>query len=106
MSKFDNRVYMVICEISILSYKKTKFSTYFGYCSNMKICLKNFDMASSQVNDLLNIAYNLEQIFALDPKSITEYINTFFEDEKFRIFERIVLGMQLVTPQVFNLKMK
>jgi len=45
MNKYDNYVFLYICEISLQSFKKSKFNSYLNYCANVAINLDSCDLS-------------------------------------------------------------
>jgi len=91
MTKYENHIYLIICELTLSSYKETNFSTYVNYCLNMNACIKDGNLMGGQIKHICKIADILENVFCLDSKDSGVYISDFFELEKYRIFEKIVL---------------
>lgn len=79
MVKFDNYVYMTICESTIVSFKKSKFSTYINYCNTLNLSLKSGDLDKTEIADIIQISNDLVLIYGFDDKMCGKYIADFFD---------------------------
>ena len=91
MTKFHNHVYMTICEVTLTLYKDTGFSSHFGYCINMYMCMKDGNLSKKQMEHICKIADVLDLVFSMNNKTTGEYISDYFSLEKYKIFQPIVL---------------
>lgn len=90
MQKYQNHIYLIICEVTIDLFKDTNFSTYSSYCSNMSACIKDGVLSVKQTKHICKIADVLEEVFYLDSRKSGVYISDFFCLEKYKIFELVV----------------
>jgi hypothetical protein len=96
MSKYDNHVFLIICEVAMEQYKKSKFLTFINYCRNMASSLKRGDLTKGQTNDFCVIVERLDLIFTMSPDKTGKYISDFFNSERVLEFEKyITLKQQL-----------
>lgn len=98
MSKFDNRVYLTICEVSMDCFKKSKFLNYFNYCSNMGLSLKTNTVGKSQTKDLNEIIDMLDLIYSMDTTTTGKYLFDYFTSNNVREFEKCVILTQTAFP--------
>jgi len=91
MSKFDNRIYLTICEVSMECFKKSKFISYVNYCSNMGLCLKTNTVGRTQTRDLNDIIEMLDKIYSMDAATTGKYILDYFTSDNVREFEKCVI---------------
>lgn len=91
MTKYDNHVYMIICEVTLSLCKETNFSTHSSYCINMCACMKDGNLSKKQMEHICKIADVLDLVFSMDSKATGEYISDYFLLEKFKTFQRVVL---------------
>lgn len=91
MSKFDNRIYLTICEVSMECFKKSKFINYVNYCSNMGLALKTNTVGKSQTRDLNDIIEMLDIIYSMDAETTGKYLFDYFTSEYVREFEKCVI---------------
>lgn len=93
MSKLDNYIYYEICEFSMKIYKKyTYFLSYRGFCEYYKKSLSNGEV-QAHMKVLLNIVIRLNKIYGLNEAQATDYICQFFELEKYKKYERVIILM-------------
>ena len=90
MRKYENHIYLIICEITMDLYKETNFSTHSNYCSNMCACIKDGILSDKQIRHICKIADVLEMVFNIDSRKAGVYMSEFFELKKYIIFETIV----------------
>ena len=100
MSKFDNFVFMTICELTLETYKETQFSTHSNYCRNMALNIKDNTLAGKQINHMSLIYNILFDIFSMDSKEASDYIVRYFYEEKFLQFEMVVRTTNEYFPNV------
>ena len=79
MEKFDNYVFMTICETSIVLFKKSRFSTYGNYCKTLNLSLKSGELDRKETADIIQIGNDLVLIYGFDDKTCGEYIVRYFE---------------------------
>jgi hypothetical protein len=96
MSKkiYDNYVYMTICDVTLSMYKKTGYTTHLNFCKTLKASFMdttNFGVYKYQ-NELINLITSaLERIYCMDDETMGNYIIDYFNEEKYLIFESLVL---------------
>ena len=90
MSKFDNRIYLTICEVSMGCFKKSKYINYVNYCSNMGLALKTNTIGKSQTRDLNEIIEMLDIIYSMDSPTTLKYLFDYFNSDNVREFEKCV----------------
>lgn len=91
MTKFDNYVYLTICEISLDLFQKTKFATYVNYCRNMNSSLKSGYLDTREKTDLKKIIDSLILIYNFDNDTCSKYILEYFDSERYHDFQKCVL---------------
>lgn len=100
MSKFDNRIYLTICEVSMECFKKSKFINYYNYCRLMGMALKSDDVSGKQSSDLIKIIETLDIIYTMDIETTKKYIFDYFNSDKVREFEKCVVLTQEAFPNL------
>ncbi len=91
MTKFDNYVFMSICEISLDLFDKSNFSTYLNYCKTLNLSLKSGILDKKETYDIINISNKLILIYGFDEKTCAEYIAKYFDCDRFLEFQKCVL---------------
>jgi hypothetical protein len=79
MVKFDNYVYMTICESIIVQFKRSHFSTYINYCNTLNLSLKSGILDRKETADIINIGNDLVLIYGFDDETCGKYIVDFFD---------------------------
>ena len=91
MTKFDNHVYMIICDVTLSLHKDTSFSSHIGYCTNMCACMKDGNLSKKQMDHICKIADVLDLVFSMNSQTTGAYISDYFLLDKFKFFQRTVL---------------
>lgn len=96
---------MLICEVTLKSYKKTNFSSYLGYCNNIKAYLSDENTFFTQklfkyinINEISNLT---EKLFSLDSNLVGIYVLNYFLEEHYLVFEKPVLATNHFYPSLF-----
>jgi hypothetical protein len=98
MSKFDNRIYLTICEVSMECFKKSKFINYYNYCNDMGLSLKTNTVNKTQTRNLEEIIEMLDIIYSMDAETTGQYLFDYFTSDKVREFEKCVILNQEAFP--------
>lgn len=102
MSKFDNHVYMTICEITIVLAKNTRYATYSSYCEGMRDSIKDGYLDSREKDHIVNITKALEVVYSFTTDEINNYIIDCFDTNQWLRFERPVKLTKKYFPFVGN----
>jgi hypothetical protein len=104
MEKFDNYVFMTICETTSELFNKSRFSTYSNYCKTLGLSLKSGVLDRKETADIIKISNDLVLIYGFDDTTCGEYIVKFFELDKERLtnFYKVVLIIKKYFPFSFN----
>ena len=100
MSKYENHIFLIICEVSLETFKKSVFLTYVNYCRNMSKSLECELLTTSQNKDLAKIIDMLDIIFTLSSEDTGKYIYEYFNQDLMKIleFEKCVKSTQELFP--------
>ena len=98
MKKFDNHVYMLICEVTLKLYKETNCMTHSSYCRLMSASLKDGVLSKKETKHISIISDVLGNIFSFNNKESGEYISTYFSLGKYEKFEEPVRLVQEFFP--------
>jgi len=96
MSKYDNYIYLTICEVSFESFEKTNFATYTNYCRTFKSSLLDGNLSSYEKKCIIQVSDMLDKIYGMNIDMTSYYINEFFQLEKFIVFEKIVRTFKML----------
>jgi len=90
MKKFDNHVYLLICEVTLKLYKQTNCMTHFSYCRLMAASLNDRVLSKQEISHISIISRMLIDIFSFSNEECGVYILNFFSLRKFEKFEEPV----------------
>ena len=85
--KYDNFVYMTICETSLVLFKKSKCMTYQNYCNLLRLSILDGKLSGSETSDIFEIMETLDKFFSMNHKDAGMYIRNFFVEQKYLKFE-------------------
>ena len=91
MTKFDNYVFMTICETSFDLFKKSQFSTYVNYCKTLNLSLKSGKLDRKETADIIKISNDLVLIYGFDDETCGRYIAEYFDCDRYADFQKIVI---------------
>jgi len=98
MKKFDNHVYMLICEVTLKLYKDTNCMSHSSYCRLMSASLKDGVLSKKEIKHISIISDVLGNVFSFSDKECGEYISAYFFLEKYEKFEEPVRLVQEFFP--------
>ena len=91
MKKYENFIYLSICEITLPMAKLTQYSNYVYYCKGMGNSLRgNGKLSIREQKDFLAIADYLKLVYGLDINDRWLYIKKYFDSDRFMEFQQIV----------------
>lgn len=91
MNKYENFIYLSICEISLPMAKVTSYSNYVYYCRGMGNSLRGSGgLSIREQRDFLKIADYLNLIYGLSVEDRWKYIKAYFNSDRFMEFQQIV----------------
>ena len=103
--KFDNYVYMSICEITLDLYVDFEYYSYNFFCSWIKeIILKiNFTkLTSKEWKVISTLTKKISDVYSLDEKTVGEYVTKFFFERKYLELEKSVYFTKKAFKNSFN----
>lgn len=89
-TKYDNFVYLTICEASLTLFDKSICVTYQNYCNLLRLSLQDGNLSKKEISDIAYIMKITNKIFYMDDKTNAMYVRKFFEEEKYKKFEMAV----------------
>lgn len=98
MRKFDNYVYYTICELSLIYFEKSGFSTYANFCKLLSISIKDENLSTKETKFISKLIADLMFVYDLSGKEAGDYICNFFFKEKYLVFEKPVRNMKSLYP--------
>lgn len=102
MSKYDNLVYLAICEASVDFYHKTNFSTYVEYCKGIAKALELGILNKREKRDILTIMDSLHKVFTMSYAENGKYISEYFNlpPTRHAEFQEVVIVTKKVFPDI------
>lgn len=100
--KYENYIFLTICEVSLELLQESLFSTYHNYCDNMNISLKTGTLTKKQNSELMFIANSLNKIYGLNAKETGEYIADYFDSGRYMELQKLVMLTKEIFPIVGN----
>ena len=94
----------MICEISLSLFANSRYGTYKNYCESFKLAINDF--ANNEIKDIPHfriISRQIEYFFGLDMSKSMSYIINYYVNEKYSIFEKVVLNTERLYPSFMNI---
>ena len=88
--KYDNHIYMIICESTKNLYKKSNSSNYIGWCRGMVSTLIEVNFSHRELKEITKVVNKLSEIFSFDIETSWCYVIDYFITEKFLIFGKVI----------------
>jgi hypothetical protein len=90
MHKYENHIYLKICEMTLQCFKETKFLTHAEYCKGLGLALKSGSLTNTNKRHIFMIIKYLDKYFTMSDEVSAIYIMNFLTLEKYLITERPV----------------
>lgn len=90
MSKYDNYVYITICEVSFKTFRESEYSTYNNYCKGLLRSIKENYLTKREKMDLSIIIEEMDLIFGMDENETNRYLLEYLESDRCVEFEKVV----------------
>jgi hypothetical protein len=98
MNKFENFIYLSICDITMSMFKKTKFMTYINYCRSMHDSIINNNLSKIERDNLIAIVNHLKLLYNLDDDEIINHITNYFISDKVVEMQKIIMLTKEIFP--------
>ncbi len=82
MNKFNNYVFLSICEITVKSFDGSHYTTYLNYCNGLLSNIRNHNLSKKQSKDLVKIFNELKLIYSIDGVEGSDFILDFLESNR------------------------
>lgn len=96
--KYENYIYLTICEVSIKLFEESEYSDYNDYCESLKLRMKDNTLLRKQSSNIMSIVNHLYTIYALNREESIEYIIKFLNSDKIKDFELSVRVFKIFFP--------
>ena len=90
MNKYDNYVFLTICEVSMKCFEKSVFLSYVNYCRTMSSYLKDGNLNKQQTHDIIRVIEELDLIYSMNDNDRSNYILDYFASDRILDFEKCV----------------
>lgn len=98
MNKFENFIYLSICDITMPMFKKTKFMTYINYCRYMHDSITNNNLSGIERDNFISIVNHLKLLYNLDDNEIMDYIINYFISDRVVEMQKIIMLTKEIFP--------
>lgn len=104
MCKYDNYIYLTICEVSLKYYENSNYSTYVEFCKGLHYTLRDGDVSKRDRRIVEGIVSMLDKVFSLTPELTGQYIGDYFNLTPIRLaeFEKSVRMTKELFPNIGN----
>jgi len=95
--KFENYVYLSICEMLVNTIHETKCTDLYGYCNSIKYDLDNNAEGVKSFRYMAlysNIYEYLKLIYDLDESECGYYLYKFINDNRYKDFEKSIMVLK------------
>jgi len=99
MSKLDNHIYLIICEITYEQFKSSKSINYINHCNIIKSALISQDLGKNQARQISSLLTILTKTLGIDVQSAGVYIANFYRNDKFIKFGDVVATAPKIGPE-------
>jgi hypothetical protein len=98
MNKYENHIYLIICEVTLKLYKETNFVSHSSYCKMMSHYMIDGKLTGRDILHISKIISVLEIVFSMSDVEASKYVKKFFIDGKYSKFESIVASLKVFYP--------
>lgn len=102
MKKYDNFIYLTICEMTIPMVKNTNYSTYAGYCRGIATAIDNEYLSGTELKNINIIHKVLTLYFGMSYDENKKYIEDYFLLGLWKEYELLVRLTIDCFPHSFN----
>lgn len=102
MKKFNNYVFLTICEETFKLFKTTYFSTYRNYCKTLYLSLESNNLTAREKSNIVHLFDSLNLIYGLTDSESLFYIKKYLNCDMLHEFELYIRDMQEFFPEIFN----
>ena len=81
MKKYDNYIYLTICELTINMVKGTNYSTYNAYCRGIANSIKDDVLSGYELRQMNYLNKMLTLYYGLSLNDTKKYIDAYFLEE-------------------------
>ena len=103
MNKYRNYVYLSICEISLVTFKKSGYVDYEKYCKSLFDSCKNGLLTRREKTDIIAITKRIELIYSMGGNETANYIIDYLRSDRVNEFKDYVVMSQELFPNSTDL---
>lgn len=78
MNKFDNYVYLSVCEFTIETFKKSSYRTFSMYCKQLYHSINDNSFNRFETETMVYITDKLRLVYGLNDAEILYYLTSFY----------------------------
>ena len=98
MNKYRNYVYLSICEISLVTFKKSGYVDYEKYCKTLFDSCKIGMLTKREKSDIIAISKRIEMIYSMSGTETANYIIDYLRSGRVNEFKDYALMSQEIFP--------
>lgn len=98
MNRYENHIYLIICEVTLSLYKETNFVTHSSYCKMMSHYMIDGKLTNRDISHISKIISILEKVFSISDVEASKYVKKFFIEGKYLKFEGVVNSLKVFYP--------
>ena len=96
--KYENYIYLTICEASLDKFNKSNFSTYLNYINNLSLSFESNTLSYSQCCDVMGVVETISTIYSLSVDDSLFYIKQYLKSDRILQFEKSVRLVRMNFP--------
>ncbi len=102
MQKFDNYVYLSICEITYKIYKSSHFMTYINYCKTLKVSIETNSIDNKETAQIIKVFNYLSKIYGFSDIESLDYLKKFLKLDTLIEFQKCVEAEKNASGNLFD----
>lgn len=103
MIKYDNLIYLTICEESLKQFSKKSLSvTYVGYCRALNYAITDNNLSDIEAKNMSDILEKIKFLYSLEYGDAADYLLRYFKKDNLINYERAVRISKNIFPESFK----
>lgn len=102
MQKFNNYVFLSLCEITYKLYKKSHYMTYVNYCKTFNVSIKTNNLDKKETEHLIKIFDYIGKIYGFSDAESFDYLVKFFNLDNLIDFQKCVEADIIANGDIFD----
>ena len=98
MNKYRNYVYLAICEISLVTFKKSGYVDYEKYCKSLFDSCRVGILTKREKSDIIAITKRIELLYSMSGEETASYILDYLRSNRLNDFKECIILTQELYP--------